>query len=715
MFSATFSEHWHRVANQRLALRSTVELRKRFFGDELWYLVLDPLNNHFFRISPGAQRFITRLDGRATLQQAWEACLEKDPDGAPGQEEVIQLLSQLHQANLLRGEIPADNARLFERYKKRRAREVRSLFNLMFMRIPVFDPDAFLRRAMPAVRWLMSSVGALLWIGVVGAAIKVALDHATQLQAQSEAVLSPANLPLLYAGLVLIKVLHEFGHAFACRRFGGEVHQMGIALMYFSPVPYVDATASWGFRSKWRRIFVSSAGMIVELFVAAIATFVWAATGDGALHSLAYNMMFVASVTTLFFNANPLMKYDGYYILSDLLEMPNLQARSMQMLQHLAERYLFGCRNSEAPTTSRGEAVFLTIFGAVGWVYRLFLFVAIALFVSEQFLLLGIILALTCVFSFTVKPLWKLGVYLAASPRLARTRRRAVLVTAGSAAALLGILALWPAPNRFRAPGILRAEEYSELFTSAPGVLSEILAAPGSEVAKGQPLLRFASVELDLETAAAHAEVSRVTAQEERALSQSAAELEPIRSRREAVEKRLRRLEDQRRALVLVAPHAGTWASPRVEDRVGQWFPRGQPMGQIVQAAQFRFSAVISQDEAANLFTGSVQLSEVRIAGQAAAALPVSSMRVTPAQQETLPSAALGWGAGGDIAISEQDPSGTRAAEPFFELRASVTPRSSVKLLHGRSGRIRVELRPEPLLVQWYRKTRQLLQRRYQI
>ena len=715
MASATFSEHWHRVAGQRLALRPTVEMHKRFFGDEKWFIVMDPFNNQFFRISPGAHRFLSRLDGRATLQEVWEACLDKDPDGAPGQEEVIQLLAQLHRSNLLRGEIPADNLRVFEQYKKRRAREVRSLLNLMFLRIPLLDPDAFLKRALPAVRWLMSPLGAVLWVAVVGAAIKVALDHASQLQAQSEAVLSPGNLPLLYAGLVFIKALHEFGHAFACRRFGGEVHQMGVALMYFSPVPYVDATASWAFRSKWRRIFVSSAGMIVELFVAAVATFVWAATGDGALHSLAYNMMFVASVTTVFFNANPLMRYDGYYILSDLIEMPNLQPRSMQMLRHLAERWLFGCRSSEAPTQSRGEALFLAFFGAASWVYRLFLFVAIALFVSEQFLLLGVILALTCVFSFTVKPVWQLINYLATSPRLARSRRRAVAVTVGGVAAVVAVLALWPAPNRFRAPGVLRAEEYSELFTNTPGVLEEILAVPGSAVSKGQPLLRFASIELDLQLAATRAELARVIAQEELALSRGAAELEPIRSRRGAIEKRIRRLDEQRRGLVLTASHAGTWVSPRIEDRVGQWFPRGQPIGQVVQTAQFRFSAVISQDDAANLFTGIMRLSEVRIAGQSAAALPVRAMRVIPAEQETLPSPALGWLGGGEVAVSDRDPSGTRAAEPFFELRAAVEPRDPVQLLHGRSGRIRVDLRPEPLLEQWYRKTRQLLQRRYQI
>jgi putative peptide zinc metalloprotease protein len=157
------------------------------------------------------------------------------------------------------------------------------------------------------------------------------------------------------------------------------------------------------------------------------------------------------------------------------------------------------------------------------------------------------------------------------------------------------------------------------------------------------------------------------------------------------------------------------WVSPRASDSIGQWFPRGQLVGQVVQDAEFRFTAVISQEEAANLFTGGVQTSQVRVRGQADTALPVRAVRVLPAEQEVLPSAALGWAAGGEVATSLRDQTGAQAAEPFFELRAIVEPREGVRLLHGRSGKIRVELRAEPLLSQWHRKLRQLLQRKYQI
>ncbi|MGB8169547.1 MAG: biotin/lipoyl-binding protein [Chthoniobacteraceae bacterium] len=715
MAGGTFSEHWHRVAGRRVGLRAATQTRRQFFRSEKWFLVIDPLNNQFFRITPAAHDFLCHLSRGATVQEVWEQCLARDPDGAPGQEEVIRLLAQLHQANLLCGDVPAEPGVLLERHTKRRSSEVRSMVNLMSLRIATFDPDRFLQRALPAVRWLMSPLGAVLWLAVIGGAIKVALDHADALRTQSEGVLAPANLPLLYLGMLFIKGLHELGHGFACRRFGGEVHQMGVMLLYFSPVPFVNATASWGFRSKWQRIFVASAGMIVEFFVAALAMFVWAATGEGALHSFAYNTIFVASVTTLLFNANPLMRYDGYYIFSDLLEVPNLAMRSMQMLQYLAERHLFGIPGLESPAHGGWEAVLLTLYGVASWIYRIFVFIGIALWISGRWMILGILLGLSCVFSFTVLPLWKIGQYLAASPRLIRQRRRAVLITCGTAAVVLAVLAWWPMPSRFRAPGVVQAEEYSKIFTNTAGVVTELLARSGDAVAQGQPLLRLESRELELELAAAIAELARATAEEERALNRNAAEIGPIRNRRTVEEKHVLRIKEQQRGLVVVASHAGTWVCPQLEQSVGQWFPRGQVIGEIVQDADFRFTAVISQQEAANLFTGEVRSSQVRIRGEADKSISVQSVRVIPAEQRTLPSAALGWAAGGDIATAQGDPHGKRAVESFFELRATLAPAGGVRLLHGRSGKIRVELGNEPLLAQWYRKLRQMLQKRYQV
>ena len=362
----TFSESWHRVADLKIGLRPTVEVRKQLFRGELWYVLQDPFNNQFFRLRPEAHDFVIRLGLDRTVEQVWLACLDRNPDEAPGQEDVIQLLTQLYFANLLYFEVPGDSAKLFERYKKRRQREIRSkLLSIMFVRIPLFDPDYLLKKLMPVFKYIISPLGAIVWLLVVGAAVKMIFDHFDRVSDQVQGILAPDNLFLLYVGLVIIKSLHEFGHALVCRRFGGEVHTMGVMLLVFTPLPYMDATSSWSFRSRWQRALVGGAGMITEIFMAALATFVWANTGPGTLHSLAYNMMFIASVSTVLFNANPLLRFDGYYILSDLLDIPNLHTRAKGHLRHLVERHVFGYKDSHSPAESVKEAWWLGVFGVL--------------------------------------------------------------------------------------------------------------------------------------------------------------------------------------------------------------------------------------------------------------------------------------------------------------------------------------------------------------
>ncbi|MCK4535610.1 MAG: M50 family metallopeptidase, partial [Desulfuromonadales bacterium] len=348
--SKTFSESWHRIVDQKISLRANVKVRKQYFRGELWYVLQDPFNNQFFRLRPSAHELVIRLRQDRTVGEIWEESLERDPDGVPGQEEVIQLLSQLHFANLLYYERPSDSANLFDRYKRRKQRELKSkLLSIMFFRLPLFDPDRLLKRCMPVTKLMVNYWAALVWLAVVGFALKLVFDRFDEVSSQAQGLLSPDNLFFLYLGLILIKALHEIGHAVVCRHFGGEVHTMGIMFLIFTPIPYMDATSSWAFRSRWRRAFVGGAGMIVEIFAAGLATFVWAYTGPGVVHSVAYNMMFIASVSTVLFNANPLLRFDGYYILSDLLDIPNLHTRSRLYLRHLVEYYVFAYEDSTNP------------------------------------------------------------------------------------------------------------------------------------------------------------------------------------------------------------------------------------------------------------------------------------------------------------------------------------------------------------------------------
>ncbi|NJC87910.1 MAG: hypothetical protein FIB02_05160 [Desulfuromonas sp.] len=714
--SKTFSESWHRIVDQKIALRANVKVSKRYFRGELWYVLQDPFNNQFFRLRPGALDFVLRLRQDRTVGEVWDECLTRDPDGVPGQDEVIQLLSQLHFASLLYYENPSDSANLFDRYKRRKQRELKSkLLSIMFFRLPLFDPDRLLKYCMPVTRWLINCWAALVWLGVVGYAVKLVVDHFDEASSQAQGVLAPGNLFFLYLGLVLIKTLHEFGHAVVCRHYGGEVHTMGIMFLIFTPIPYMDATSSWSFRNRWQRALVGGAGMIVEVFVAALATFVWANTGPGMIHSLAYNMMFVASVSTVLFNANPLLRFDGYYILSDLLDIPNLHTRSQQHLRHLAEHYLFAYQDSTSPAETRREAAWLVVFGVLSGIYRVVVFTGIILFIADQFLLAGMIMAVVCIISWGVVPLFKFTQYLATSPRLARTRLRATAISVGTLATVILFLAVFPFPNRFRAPGVVEAVQHIQVVNDTAGYVEAVLLPSGTVAESGAELLRLSDQELLLEIRAAAAQKQETMALERLAMFRSPADLEPIRKRMVAIEEKLANLRHRHQDLTVRARQQGVWVAPRSDEMVGTWIPRGTALGEVVNSDQFRFTAVISQDEASNLFAGQLQRAEVRLNGQSGRNLLVKSYEIIPFQHEKLPSAALGWRAGGDVPVAASDQSGLAAAEPFFLIYAELPDDPEVAFRQGRSGKIRFSMQPEPLLTQWTRSLRQLLQKRYQL
>jgi len=311
----------------------------------------------------------------------------------------------------------------------------------------------------------------------------VVVDHFDTAFDQFQGVLAPENLFLLYLGLVVIKTLHEFGHALVCKRYGGEVHTMGVMLLVFTPLPYMDATSSWSFKSRWHRALVGAAGMITELFVAAVAV------------------------------------------------------------------------------AQREEAM--------------------------------------------------------AMVRKARQMEKA--------------------------------------------------------------------------------------------------DLEPLFKRLETVETKLKDLLAQKESLTVKARESGRWVAPKITELAGSWLPRGTTIGEIVNHGDFRFSAVVSQEEASELFAGHIERAEVRLYGQSGNNLDVKDYQIIPFQHEKLPSAALGWLGGGEVPISTKDQTGRQAAEPFFQIYANVIPGADVVLLHGRSGKLRFTLDSKPLVFQWGRMFLQLLQRRYQI
>src|SRR6185436_15722548 len=320
-----YSPSWYRVANLRPRLRGHVRIHRHHYRGELWYVLEDRVSRRMHRFNPQAHYVIGLMDGRRTVQALWDAAIERFGDDAPTQDEVIRLLGQLHAADVLQTEMAPDVDEILRRAQKTRQRSLMQKLSPLALRIPLVDPERFLERWLPYYRWLFGPAGALLWLMVVGTGLALATAHWRELtESMSDRVLAPRNLLLLALTFPLVKLLHELGHACATKAWGGEVHDMGVMLLVLMPVPYVDATASSAFRETRRRVVVGAAGILVETFVASLALFVWLQAEPGTLRAMLYDVMLIAGVSTVVFNGNPLLRFDGYYILADLLQMPNL-------------------------------------------------------------------------------------------------------------------------------------------------------------------------------------------------------------------------------------------------------------------------------------------------------------------------------------------------------------------------------------------------------
>jgi len=221
--------------------------------------------------------------------------------------------------------------------------------------------------------------------------------------------------------------------------------------------------------------------------------------------------------------------------------------------------------------------------------------------------------------------------------------------------------------------------------------------------------------EIELAIDEARGQWQEILAIEQKAESEIVADLAPLGSRKKSIRARLDDLEFRQKALIVTARQDGVWVSPGLAEQVGKWLPRGQSLGLIVDPQNFRFSAVVLQDEASNLFIDRMHKGEVRLYGQTERIVAVKSVQIVPFQQGTLPSSVLGWRGGGEVAVSMSEASGLQTEEPFFQIYAELASNSEALLFHGCSGKLRFSLSPEPLLRQWTRKLHQLVQKRYKI
>ncbi len=717
----TFSESWYRVAELKARLRPSAQISRQFYRGERWYVVRDPAGNQFHRLSDAAYRFIGLLDGSRTVEQAWDICGGQLADDAPTQPEIIQILSHLYAANLIEADITPDATVLLRRHKQLTKRKMQNrLMNVLFPRIPLWDPDRFLCRWMPVVRPFLSIVGAIVWMIVVLFGIITIAPHWDDLKAGANNAIDPKNWMWLWAVFVLIKLIHELGHAFSCRRFGGECHELGIMFLVFIPTPYVDASSAWAFPNRWHRMFVGAGGMIVELFVASILAVVWVNIGDkGSLPAvLCYNAMLIASVSTLMFNANPLLRYDGYYILSDFLEIPNLRQKSSEYALGLIKRHVFGIKATQ-PLPPLAQRFWLLIYAVASGIYRIFVGFVIILVVMYKIPILGTLMAVGGVITWAFVPVSKLVKYLLLEPELHRKRACAVAFCSVVAAILIVCIGVLKFSVYVDTQGIVEADQHEVLHVKTGGFVQKVVAHDGQHLNAGDVILIATDAKLDAEIIARRAEKAGLEVQIRQAAAMDQGQLKALEPELDATENQLKDAMDRKNELTVTAPIAGVLVAPKLIDMQGAYLQRGQEIGTVASVDSLVIRASLNQEDAELVEEKTEDLLNARpVKDGPIQVLFVSGLlekNSTPATaerflsaQDMLPHPSLFQAGGGDSAPDPTDPKGEHPKERQFEVRVRVAnPNGHYKT--GQRAYVRFRLDKKPLIWTWIRRGMQLL------
>ena len=703
----TVTTLWAAIAQTTPSLSSHVSIHPQHFRGEKWFVLADETTGQHLRLNQSAFALVGRFNSVLTVESIYTFLREEAASAAdvntnenattaltqvPEKEDIIRLLAQLHSLGALQGLGDRATEKLVAEYNtKQFTQRWRRWFSPLMIRFPLLDPDSFLEKYVSRLDWAFTRTAVLLWLLVLLAGVVTVFTHFNAIRNEvSTDILKPGNLILLWVMYPLLKLVHEFAHAFCVKRWGGEVHEMGITLLVLTPVPYVNASASAAFKSRWRRIAVSASGIVVEVFLASVAIMLWSASEPGFFHDTMLGIFLIGAVSTIAFNANPLLKFDGYYILQDYLEIPNLYSRSGEWYSYVVRRYLMRVEDVSSPQTAAGERRWFAVYGLCSRVYRLVVVFAIALFLSTKLFIVGVALALWALFQQLLMPVVKMLKYLAASPELKGRRRQVVVPVFIAGASIMLLTLLLPLPQNTMAQGVVWTPEQGQIYAPSSGFIVDVHVRPGHRVEAGELLITMENPELEQRLAVEQARLDLLEIEHGIAVAEGGAD--SSRSHQDMLRQKAitERYANEVGSLELRSSANGTFVFQDQSNLLGQYFSQGHLIGHVVDPDKYIVQVVVPERDSGPLHKG-IRAASVRLAEDISSVHPASVIQSTPAASNQLPSSALGAAGGGGIAVASSDSTGLTSSERVFHLQLSfdqiikvsgVGERAFVKLKH---------------------------------
>jgi len=486
-----------------------------------------------------------------------------------------------------------------------------------------------------------------------------------------------------------------------------------LMLLVLLPVPYVEASAATVFKSKYKRAMVGAAGVAAELFIAAIAFYLWLLVEPGLLRGILFNVMIIAGISTLLFNGNPLLRYDAYYVLADLIEIPNLATRSLAYWRYLTERYLFGESDADSPLSSRVEKAWFLLYGFGSTLYRILLTFVIALFIASQFFVIGVLLAIWAIVAMVVFPVTKGIRRFLTNPRLRRHRKRMVAVVAGIVLGLGGFLASVPMPSHSNAQGILWLPDDMIVRAGANGFLTEFIVGSGARVGHGAELIRLHDSILDVRVRLAEAKVAELEAEYNAQFATDRAEAQITNERLKSELANLDLVRERAGELTVRAATDGVFIAPQMVDLPGRYIHKGDLLGYVVGDRQ-PLVRVVVQQHVVDKVRSATERVRARLVDHPEIALTGNVLREVPAADEYLPSLALAPEGGGEIATDPRETENPKVLQRVFQFDMELDGVEQVDYF-GQRVFVRFDHQMEPLALRWYRSIRLLFLKSFNV
>jgi putative peptide zinc metalloprotease protein len=679
----------------KVKLRPDLVVQPQFYEGMTHYVIKDPLALKYFRFKIEEYFLLQQFDGNHTLQEVKKAFERKYRPQTISIEDLTRFVAQLHEAGIIHIDSNEQAKVLIRRRKKNRWRKVWAfLANILFIKIPIIDPERLLTRMYPYFRWIFTRTFVAICMTSMLLALTLVVSQWKDFYDKLPDFQSFFNwwtIMSFWVCLAIVKIIHEFGHGLTAKHFGGEVHEMGILFLVLTPALYCDVTDSWLLPNKWRRIWISAAGIFVECFLASIATFVWWYSTPGLLNSLAMATMFICSVNTIMFNANPLLRYDGYYVLADWLEIPNLRIKSTQFFGYLIQEKVLGLEIPVQSYLPRSRRILFVTYSIASYLYRWFVTFAILWFLSQllkpyKLESVSYLLATGSLVPLLGMPVYQIVKFLRTPGRLRKVKKaRAAAYAAAAVAIVTGIL-LIPTPLRIQGTLVLRLAHPKEIYAEVEGRLIELNVKNGEWIKKDTVLARLKNPDKEKELiqrqqdhdVSFHKALWYGTSPEPENRAQAkqyeefAEKLEPMIAKMVEQIGKLTLISD-RDGQVVGSPHqetVGQWIRPPHQQTVGEWDkPGNKPFCEVGDPHHLEAHIIVEQSDIHLIHTD--DLAWIKIYGKAEATFKGRVSEIAKRTREEVPTE-LSNLAGGEIA-SKADPK-TGAAKPLIAVYEVIIP-----------------------------------------